>query len=669
MKLLPAILILVTLLPNQHLLAQLNFEKGDSIRTFSKSALSAIQSEIDSLKYALNFEQPDTAKVNGLNRLTELYNKFNADSAVRYGTAAQVLAEKTKDRFRLSKALMNLGVTAEVYRKDWNMAILYYKKAIELIENTSKYPELHTYYSTILNSYFYLGDFSNAMIIATKGLSSAEEQKDPEMIFRYDNLIAAINFRLGNYPESKKYYQQSLQRADRLNNDTERVFANLGLADIYIAEKDATSAFSRLFQAFDIANKTFDKPSHIYKHKIPYILNRIGYAYKTFGNTAKALEYTLAALDYTNRVSCDKFDIATYYLQAGDIYRQLHDYLHSKEYLYKGLTIAAEIGHKEDTRDAYDFLFQIYAAENKFDSAYLYHKLYTELKDSIVNETSRRNIAQIQGQYDVAKKDKEIARQAQFRNNLIGSFIFLLISLWFIYSRYQLRQKNKHQEEQNRQQNELFNAIATAQDQERKRIAQDIHDSLGSVLSAARLKLSLLKETETQLTPDRSESFQMTLQLLDEASVELRNISHNIMPGALSKLGLVAALKNLINTIHSSTRLQIDFSAYDMEKRLEEFMEISIYRIVLELINNIVKHASASKATVQLIRYPEHLNITIEDNGKGFDYTLALQEKRGIGLGNIISRVHFLNGTMDVDTLPGRGTAVIIDVPLKNTDS
>jgi signal transduction histidine kinase len=240
----------------------------------------------------------------------------------------------------------------------------------------------------------------------------------------------------------------------------------------------------------------------------------------------------------------------------------------------------------------------------------------------------------------------------------------LLITLIFLYNRYQLRQKNKYQKELNRQQNELFNAIAAAQDQERKRIAQDIHDSLGSILSAAKLKLSALKESQSSLSNEQTENYLTTLQLLDEAAAELRSISHNIMPATLSKLGLIAALKNLSNTISSHSGLQINFTSHDFAERIPEQTEMSIYRIVLELINNIVKHAQANKVTIQLIKYPDYINLSVEDNGRGFDYKNALLEKRGIGLGNILSRVDYLKGKMNVDSVPGRGTTVILDVPL-----
>jgi signal transduction histidine kinase len=649
------------------LLAQAEKKRQDSTRIATETSVRKIRLEADSLLKLTELSQQDTLKVNRLNMLAELFGNFSYDTAVVYASEAKTLAEKIHYLRGISAALKNIGALTEFFKKNWISAIAYFQEAIAIAEKNKFYKELHDYYSAILNCYFYLGDFPNAMKIVTKGLASAEVHKDQELIFRYNNLIGTIYFRQGNFNEALKYYQQSLRMAERMNDDPERFFVNLGLADVYIAQKDSVKAFSSLFRSLDISWKTFDKPTHLYRHKISYTLYRIGYAYKTFGNNAEGLKYTLDALAYTRKVSCDKFDIANYYLQAGDIYRELKNYPMAKENLYNGLSIAKDIGHKEDTRDAYGFLSEIFSAEKKFDSAFLFLGLYTNLKDSIVNEATQKSIAEIQGQYNVAKKDKEIVRQHQFRNILIGSFVFLLFTLVFLYNRYQLRQKNKYQKELNRQQNELFNAIAAAQDQERKRIAQDIHDSLGSILSAAKLKLSALKESQPLLSNDQTEKYQVTLQLLDEASAELRSISHNIMPATLSKLGLVAALKNLSNTISSHSGLQISFSAYDFTERIPEQTEMSIYRIVLELINNIVKHAQANKVTVQLIKYPDYINLSVEDNGRGFDYGNALQEKKGIGLGNILSRVEYLRAKMNVDSIPGRGTTVIIDVPLRNT--
>jgi signal transduction histidine kinase len=111
--------------------------------------------------------------------------------------------------------------------------------------------------------------------------------------------------------------------------------------------------------------------------------------------------------------------------------------------------------------------------------------------------------------------------------------------------------------------------------------------------------------------------------------------------------------------------LQISFTAHELEGRIEETTEISIYRIILELINNIVKHAKAGKVSIQLVKYPEYINVIVEDNGQGFDYQKAMEEKKGMGLGNVLSRVEFLKGTIDIDSALGKGTTAIIEIPYK----
>jgi two-component system, NarL family, sensor kinase len=233
--------------------------------------------------------------------------------------------------------------------------------------------------------------------------------------------------------------------------------------------------------------------------------------------------------------------------------------------------------------------------------------------------------------------------------------------MFLLYNRYRLKQKNRFQAELANQQNELFNTIVTFQDSERQRIAQDIHDSVGSVLSAAKLQLSTLEEIKDDLPADHQKNYKAALILLDQATQELRNISHNIMPAALSRLGLIAALENLIDKISTYSGVRINFNVYGFKERLAEKTEIGIYPVVLELMNNILKHARASQATVQLVRHPQYINITIEDNGKGFD--VKTQRGDGIGLKNVMSRIQYLKGSINIDSEEGQGTSIMIDIP------
>lgn len=219
-----------------------------------------------------------------------------------------------------------------------------------------------------------------------------------------------------------------------------------------------------------------------------------------------------------------------------------------------------------------------------------------------------------------------------------------------------------YQQQLNKQQNEMMNTVIATQDKERKRIAEDLHDSLGSILSATKLKLSALAETNSINDNGQAQQFDDTMNLLDEAVNEMRNISHNLLPASLLRLGLRAGLQNLFDKISAKSGLQITFNTYGFKQRLDESIEVSIYRIILEAINNVIKHANAKNVTVQLMQYDNYINILIEDDGIGFDKDGNLQG-RGIGLNNIYSRVDHMKGKVDLDTKPKAGTVINIDIP------
>jgi two-component system, NarL family, sensor kinase len=632
---------------------------------------AANERKIDSLKREIARTPDDTMKVMQLIALSDAQSNDPEKAVTHYGEQARLLAKKLHFKRGSILADQSIGGIYQT-RKDYAKAMEYYQEAIDLAEgNIHIIDNLH---APMLNLYFYLGDYPGAMKMVTEELVAFEKLKDIRGIAHCNNLLGYIYFKQENFPEAEKYYNRYVLNARQLNDSNLLTHALGEVADVYTDEGKYGEAFAALFRVVEICNGGLDSLYNVirtrnnigwlfpqYKSKAMY---RLGRNYKLAGDLPNALTYARASVDYLARGgTANDYDSASYYIHLGDVYKELKDYPKAISYLRFGFEISKRIRHRENTRDAALYLSQTYEGQKNYDSAFFFYRLFTGLKDSIVNNNTKMMIAGIQGQYDVAQKDKKIFRQQQVKNFLIGGFILLLIILFLLYNRYRLRQNNRYQKELNRQQNELFNAIAVTQDQERKRIAEDIHDSLGSILSAAKLKLSSLKENQTNLAGEQLEKYQVAMQLLDDASAELRNISHNIMPATLSKLGLVAALRNLIGTISTHSGMQIDFSTHELTERLDEKTEMSIYRVVLELINNSVKHAGASKMTVQLIRYPDYINLTVEDNGRGFDYENELQSKKGIGLGNISSRVNYLSGKIFVDTSPGRGTSVIIDIP------
>jgi len=198
------------------------------------------------------------------------------------------------------------------------------------------------------------------------------------------------------------------------------------------------------------------------------------------------------------------------------------------------------------------------------------------------------------------------------------------------------------------------------QEEERSRIAKDLHDGLGGLLSGTKLSFVNVKETLV-MTPEHAVYFDKSLSMLDNAIGDLRKVAHNLMPEALVKYGLNDALRDFCDSIQFSSGLKVSYQQFGKKRKLDNTAEVFIYRIVQELVNNVVKHADASEIIVQLTMSPDKVSLAVEDDGKGFN-KLRIEQTKGAGIANIKYRVQYFNGTWDIVTSPGNGTSVNIEL-------
>ena len=201
------------------------------------------------------------------------------------------------------------------------------------------------------------------------------------------------------------------------------------------------------------------------------------------------------------------------------------------------------------------------------------------------------------------------------------------------------------------------------QEEERSRMAKDLHDSLGGMLSGVKLSLGAMKGNIV-LSEENTRLFSNVLDQLDHSINEMRRVAHNMMPEALMKLGLQQAVQDYCDGLNESNKIVFRTQFYGLENRLDAATEILVYRIVQELLNNVVKHASATEALVQVMRHDQNLNITIEDNGIGF---VPNEAKTGVGLSNVRSRVDYLKGYFDIQSTAGSGTSIHIECPVEDS--
>ena len=298
------------------------------------------------------------------------------------------------------------------------------------------------------------------------------------------------------------------------------------------------------------------------------------------------------------------------------------------------------------------------------------------IKDSLYSGDMRKDIAELKTRYEIEKNEHEIAflnqqnemknlqlqtaRIRQRNSLLIAGFILLVVlsgmAFWLVKSRYKTKMRLEH--EKRLIQKEAFSAIVNAEENERKRIAMELHDGLGQLLSAAKLNISVLEDTnseEDRLAVDNAEN------LIDQAIADLRNISHNLMPSALIRLGLIPAIHDMADKINSGRKVVVKITSEGFESRLPGNLEIAIYRVIQESVNNILKHAGAGNIFINLRYGGESLDLSIEDDGKGMPEPSTSNSGKGIGWDDIRSRVSLFNGRMNLYSEPGKGTRLNIN--------
>jgi signal transduction histidine kinase len=324
-------------------------------------------------------------------------------------------------------------------------------------------------------------------------------------------------------------------------------------------------------------------------------------------------------------------------------------------------------------------LANCYKEISNFKQAYFYFDKYNILRDSLKNKEQNIAISEIKEKYDneilKAKNQKIEAKRKQNLNLLIISVLFIVAgSFIYILSLKNSKRKRKlaEQEKEIEQQKNLrllkeqeistINAIIDGQEKERLRIAEDLHDNIGSVLSTLKLHFENLKLNRNKKHFNQEELYEKTEKLIDETYLKVRKIAHAKNSGVIAHHGLLVAVKNMADKISSADNIKIEVTEFGLDKRIENNMEITIFRIIQELITNVIKHANATNVFINISLFDNSLNVIVEDNGKGFEKKI-LTSKNSMGLSSIKKRVKHLNGTLQIDSFINKGTTIIIDIP------
>ncbi|MEO6305699.1 MAG: sensor histidine kinase [Bacteroidia bacterium] len=661
----------------------------------------------DSLLKALNTAKQDTQKINVLNLLSKDFNRNDPSQTFAYAQQANKLALKNNYVPGIANSYCNLGMYF-LYTNNNDSALICFNKGL-VITNNIKFTAIH---ANLLKRkgvvYYYSGATDSALFYYKRSLAQYESIKDSLEIIKMLNNIGSVSARKGDLDDAIFYFLKCL-RFDESKNDTRNValdYNNLG--SMFTQKRDFKSAENYLQRALQIRLLLKDSVmlastrlnlGHVYhdkkefkasldqyfeaihllnKNKNPYdyamVVNNIGLSYFDSGDLDNALKYYTESLDL-KRQTADKSGLASTLGNLGTIYYNKKNFSKAIEYYSESEIIAFETGDLSYQVNALYNLHNCYLFSNKTDLAKEAFEKYVRLKDSMYNATSSGQIAEMQTKYETEKKEKEnlelkqktevqqlqLENENQQRKNQLAIALVIVIliagTFLFIYNRKKQQQKAELADAEKLR----FKDVIEAEEKERSRIAQELHDGLGQLLSAARLNVASLEDSvieEDKTNLDRA------LKILDDACVEIRSISHNMMPNALIRLGLIPAINEVVDNINSTKGLKIDFSS-NFDESLGKSLDITVYRVIQEVLNNMIKHAKADHINMSITKTGGDLEISMKDNGIGFD-TDKLKDSKGMGWKNIFSRVSMLDGNIKLESEPQKGTMVYIKLKLKN---
>lgn len=492
----------------------------------------------------------------------------------------------------------------------------------------------------------------------SKGLVSQEALWD----IRASNLdeIGNVYYELKNYKQALDYYKQSFQ----LSAMSPPFYLGMSLeaykmANVLFEQGKIDSAQLMCLQSIEHGRKYKDTTWYGSSY---YLLSKI--ALKK-NQLEKALHYSTMAIRLLN-VHDDARNIVAAIRQKALVYEVMQKPDRALNYFQKAFATAKFKNYKKEIAQSARDIALFYGNKNEKDSAIKYLQVFHNYSDTLSNENLMRISYEMLTKYDTEKKEIALVHQTQINKQMkIQIIILTILVLMLIVAVFFILRSIRQQRKMREKDMELnrANAMLRGQDEERERIARELHDRVGSMLSTVKLHFTSMEEHLSGLLKQQRSTYEKTIYLLDETYEEVRRISHDLDTGLLGQFGLRTAMVQLVQLIQSANKLKIQYIDNDLEPELYKNYETDLYRITQELLSNTLKYANAKEITIQLSRINGNLVYSYEDDGKGFAKEI-LQQSRGIGYKNIEARVKKMNGTLYIDTRVGHGLNLIIEISL-----
>lgn len=552
---------------------------------------------------------------------------------------------------------------------DTEQAIALQLRGLEYAKGLSDEEATLSYHISLGTSYHFQTQLDDALYHINEAEVIAQKEAYKDFLWNIFYVRGLIQTTLKDYDQAQTEYVKMYESMDDYPNNSKKRFALYILVD-FLAQVDAPEALTKYTEIL----------AELYEEANPNMPNghmpiKTIFARQSNPSDIPKYEKVIRISDSTNSIN----SLVHGSIALAQTYGKMNQPESGIPYLTTLIPRLDTLSKPQKLLDVYMVLTELEAQNENYRSAFTYAQKNAQLRDSINSDRMQKNIAELEVKFETEQKERQIAEQElviatknrqknQILLGLVSAGLLLIFSVVFFRQRLKFQQtiatQNQAIQQQEikelQQQNKLLalNSMIEGQEAERLRIAKDLHDSLGGLLSTVKAHFSTIQKEIEQL--EKLNITEKTNSLIDEACLEVRRISHNMMPHALSISGLQGAIEDAAqNLTDQGYQTTVEISALP---EMESTREVMIYRLIQELLSNIRKHANAKTVLIQLLGHKGEIHLIIEDDGQGFDIEAA-QEQGGLGLKSIKSRVEFLDGTILWDAQPGNGTSVTITLP------
>ncbi|MDL2239860.1 sensor histidine kinase [Bacteroidales bacterium OttesenSCG-928-L14] len=580
------------------------------------------------------------------------YNEINPNISKKYIEKTLEIIDES-DIINIAYSYMRLAICYNDLIKP-DSAIFYYNKSLEFFEKmkddkryseTQYYSGLSSVYGNLANVYNKMDQDQEALKYYLKAMEIFEKYDVKQGLFLAYSNIGEMHKAIGNYEQSLYYHLKSQDIANELNDPLWIAVANERLSKVYLLYyKDYEKALEHATLAYDY----FMDHEEEGMEQISVLNSLAAIYYDGYDDMDKVMEYVNKALELYKKYNFAYEKSHTLRLLTG-VYMKRGEWQKAEQTALE--TLALGDTESSNITSIYKYLAKIYAYLGKPEKSAEYIDEFSIRQNKIANLEYMSSISEMEVKYETEKKDLQIAALAKEKQlflilMIVGGALILLILAILLY-RNRLHRKQK----------QLIAAQVALESEtaERSRLAKDLHDGLGGMLSLVKINLNDMKGKKI-MEQDDAEHFSKAIDMLDNSISELRRVAHHIMPESLIRDGLKTSLEDFIEAVPNA-----EFHFFGKEKRLENNLEVILYRSAHELVNNALKYSSAEHINVQLVQETDRISLTVADNGNGFDIK---QETKGSGLKNIKSRIAVYNGEMHIFSDNKTGTEINIEIPL-----